>query len=198
VTRFPVSVPWSCADALEYATCARERRATGSRSVVRGIRGPVLLKPSNDAHRPRADAMTRQQLPTAGVPSGSERRHSCADETANRRAEKPQGRLVERVVGLGWVGSFMAASLSGRLTRRLPRHTGTHAQRLGTVHVRYRDHHHFEPPIHGADSFVVGARSVVVGPIQPRDRVGSFNSSAQDRAPARASRVTFLRAGASV
>jgi ANTAR domain len=32
------------------------------------------------------------------------------------------------VVGSGWVGSFMAASLSrGRSTRRLPRHTSTHA-----------------------------------------------------------------------
>jgi hypothetical protein len=32
------------------------------------------------------------------------------------------------VVGSGWVGSFMAASLSGRLTRRLPRHTSAHAR----------------------------------------------------------------------
>jgi hypothetical protein len=89
------------ADAPEYATCARERPAAGSRSVVRGRRGTVFLKPSNDAHRPRADAMARQQLPIAGVPSGSERRHPRADEAANRRAGKPQGRLVERRCGVG-------------------------------------------------------------------------------------------------
>jgi hypothetical protein len=115
------------ADAPEYATCARERPAAGSRSVVRGRRGTVLLKPSNDAHRPRADAMARQQLPIAGVPSGSERRHPppTRPRTAGRGSRRDGS--SSGVVGSGWVGSFMAASLSGRSTRRLPRHTNTHA-----------------------------------------------------------------------
>jgi hypothetical protein len=111
---------------VDTAPRGHRNRGKLSRSLVRGRRGSVLLKRSNDAHRFRADAVARQQLPIAGVPSGAERRRSCADEAANRRAGKPQGWLVERRCGVG-LGVVHGSLALGRSTRRVPRRRSTHA-----------------------------------------------------------------------
>jgi hypothetical protein len=79
---------------------------TPSRSIVCARRGNIILKPPNDPHGSRTNAMARQQVVVTAGPGSSERCDSRGGEAADRRSRKPQGRLVERRCGV-WLERFV-------------------------------------------------------------------------------------------